>query len=166
MLGILVLVFVLAPVVDLFLLYRIGEAWGFWRTAALVVGSAAVGFSLARANGTRMLAAFRRELAAGRPPGHLALDGVAVLTGSLLLIAPGPLTDGLGLLLLLPPTRRLLFAAFGRAVERSVERGTLRVSVLRFGSGGPADPPAAWEDAPPGLDPANEIRLPPPEGDR
>lgn len=154
MLGIVFLCFVIAPAIDLYLVYRIGQAWGFWPTAALVVGAAAVGLSLARAEGARILTDLRRDLAAGRRP-RQTLERAALLAGALLLIAPGPLTDVLGLLLILPPWRDLVLGAVRRSFERAVQRGTVHISVLHLDPQGRPAPEHA------DLDPSKEIRVPP-----
>src|SRR5205085_55966 len=111
--------------------------------------------------GARMLATLRRELAAGRLPGRVTLEGVAVLAGSLLLITPGPLTDVLGLLLILPPWRGLVRGAVRRSVERSVERGATRIWVFRLDRSDGVVHGEKTGDAALGLDPTKEIRLPP-----
>ena len=115
---------------------------------------------LVRAQGTRTLAALARELAIGRIPGRQMLDGLAILLGGGLLIAPGFLTDVAGLTLLFPSARRWLQAATRRWMERQLEAGVLKVSVLRWESGGPP----VREDPRPELDPQKEILVPPPEG--
>jgi UPF0716 protein FxsA len=159
---IVLLVFVVAPVVDLYLLYRIGEAWGFLRTAALVLGSAALGIAVLRAHARRALEAARNPLALARGVAGGALDGVAAVAGGVLLILPGPITDVMGLLLQVPPIRRLLLRLGHRSVERAVDRGTMRISVLRWDPmGGPVGGDVEGEPAPSGLDPSKEIRLPP-----
>ena len=160
MLRLIVLLFIVAPTVDLYLVYRLGQAWGFWPTAAYVLGGALAGSLVARAQGLRMLRSFRGELAAGRPPVQMPLESIAVLAGALLLLAPGPVTDVLGLALIFQPSRGLLLRFARRSIERAVERGELRFSVLRMdGHGRPA-----WDDghgAPSDLDPSKEIRMPP-----
>jgi UPF0716 protein FxsA len=158
------LVFVVAPAVDLYLLYRIGEAWGFLRTAALVLGSAALGIAVLRAHARRALEAVRDPRALARGSAGGALEGVVAVAGGVLLILPGPITDGLGLLLQVPPIRRLLLRLGRRTVQRAVERGTMRISVLRWDpTGGGVDEEGAGS-APRGLDPSKEIRLPPNSG--
>ncbi len=90
-------------------------------------------------------------MAEGRPPGREALDGVLILLGGLLVLLPGFVSDVLGLLCLLPPTRRLL----GRVlVGWALSRGQATVVRVRStrgpaGPGGPAGP-----DARPGPPPA------------
>jgi UPF0716 protein FxsA len=118
MLGLLFLLFLAAPVVDLYLLYRIALEWGFLPAAGLVLGTAAVGLAVARGQGTRMLAGLGRDLVAGRSPGRGALNGLAILAGALLLVMPGPLGDALGAALLLPPTLWPLPYAMHTAADR------------------------------------------------
>ncbi len=162
MCGLLLLMFVVAPLADLYLLVRLGQAVGPLPTVALVLATGFVGAAVIRAQGTKMLGEMGRELTGGRVPGAGAMDAMAVLAGGALLIAPGLLTDAIGLALLFPPTRGLLRAAVRRWLERKVETGALRVSVLRWH---PRED-AVEDDTPLGLDPSKEIRLPPPDPDR
>jgi len=159
MFGVLLLLFVVVPIADLVLLVRLGRAGGVFPVLALVLGTVALGIVFIRAQGTRMLAALAREFATGRIPGRQMLDGLAILLGGALLIAPGLLTDFAGLTLLFPLTRRWLQAATRRWMERQLEAGVLRMSVLRWGSGGPP----VQDDPRPALDPQKEILVPPPE---
>jgi UPF0716 protein FxsA len=159
-LGLLFLLFVLLPIAELAILIRMGQAVGFWLTLAIVLGTGAVGAALAKSQGMRVLAEVQRELLAGRVPHRQVLDGMAILVGGTLLLTPGFLTDVAGLALLFPPTRRLLEAVARRWLERQIQTGAMRVSVLRWEPGeGPGGPSPR-----PGLDPSKEIRMPPPDG--
>jgi UPF0716 protein FxsA len=159
-LGLLLLLFVLLPIAELAILIQMGQAVGFWLTLAIVLGTGAVGAMLARSQGMRVLAEVQRELLAGRVPHRQVLDGMAILVGGTLLLTPGFITDVAGLALLFPPTRRLLEVIARRWLERQIQTGAMRVSVLRW------DPEQrAGEPSPhPGLDPSKEIRMPPPDG--
>jgi len=92
-------------------------------------------------------------------PGREILDGISVLVGGALLLTPGLITDGVGLALLFPPTRRAAQTLARRWLERQVRSRTVRVSFLGWdaGGGGPE------ERRSPGLDPRHEIRVPPPD---
>jgi UPF0716 protein FxsA len=160
MLGVVLLLFVVVPIADLVLLVLLGRGVGVFPVLVLVLGTASLGMVLVRAQGTRTLAALVRELAVGRIPGRQMLDGLAILLGGGLLIAPGLLTDVAGLTLLFPSVRRWLQAATRRWMERQLKAGVLKMSVLRWESGGPP----VREDPRPGLDPQKEILVPPPEG--
>ena len=157
----LLLLFVVGPIADLVLLIRFGQAFGFLTALEVVLGTAILGAWVVKAQGVRAAAQVRGELAAGRPPGRVMLDGLAILMGGVLLILPGLITDAFGLALLFPPTRYLLQVATRRWLERQLKAGTLRVSFLRWGE--PGSPPVR-PDAPLGLDPRNEILVPPPKG--
>ena len=158
--GVVLLLFVVAPIADLVLLVLLGRAVGGFPVLVLVLGTASLGMVLVRAQGTRTLAALARELATGSIPGRQMLDGLAILLGGGLLIAPGLLTDVTGLTLLFPSVRRWLQAATRRWMERQLEAGVLKMSVLRWESGGPP----VRKDPRPELDPQKEILIPPPEG--
>ena len=93
------LVLVVLPIADLWLLVRISAVVGPWITALIVLGGLALGVGLVRDHGGRLLRA---------PPAHVVIEGGLVLAGGVLLASPGVLSDVLGLLLLLPPGRELL----------------------------------------------------------
>ena len=125
--GKLFLLFTVVPVVDLWLLLRLGRAMGAWPTVALVVVTGALGAWLARREGARVLHGWREAAATGRMPEEGVLSGALVLAGGALLVAPGVLTDLAGLALLFPPTRAVAARAARGWVRRRVERGTIRV---------------------------------------
>lgn len=103
----------------------IGVGW----TLLALAGLSLLGAVLLRSQGARAWRAFSGAVAAGRPPAREALDGVLVLVGALLVVLPGFVSDVLGLLCLLPPTRRLL----GRAlVGWALTRG--RATIVRVRS--------------------------------
>jgi UPF0716 protein FxsA len=134
MLARLVLLFILLPILDLTLLIRLGGSIGFWPTLALVLLTGAAGAALARAEGVRVLGMVQSELAAGRVPGSALLDGVAILAGGVLLLTPGFITDVIGLILLLPPTRRWVQGGMRRWLEDQLASG--RVQLRTMGSAG------------------------------
>jgi len=114
------------------------SSWiGFGWTLLLLLVTTLLGGWLVRREGVRAWRSFSGAVAEGRPPGRAALDGVLILLGGLLVLLPGFVSDVLGLLCLLPPTRRLL----GRAlVGWALTRG--RASVIRVRAGrGPAGAP-------------------------
>jgi UPF0716 protein FxsA len=134
--GKLFLLFTAVPLVDLWVLLQIGRALGFWSTVALVVATGLVGAWLAKAEGLRVLRDWQRALAEGRLPDEGVLSGALVLAGGILLVTPGVLTDALGLLLLVPPTRRVAAAGLRRWLRRQIDAGRIHV-VSRGGFGGP-----------------------------
>jgi UPF0716 protein FxsA len=136
--GRLAFLLVVVPILEIVILVRLGQLIGLWPTVALVLGAGVAGAALARLEGTRVLFAFRQELASGRLPAQALLDGVSVAIGAALLLAPGVLTDVAGLALLFPPSRRWIQRQVRRRLERAVAEGQIRVSTLG------ADTPGAW----------------------
>jgi UPF0716 protein FxsA len=104
----LVLLFVVVPLAELYVIIRVGELIGPLPTIGLLVLDAVLGAWLLRAQGRAAWRRFRAALAEGRPPAREVLDGALVIFGGALLLTPGFLTDVLGALLLIPPTRALV----------------------------------------------------------
>lgn len=102
------LLFVVVPLVEIALLIRIGSAIGFWPTLAIVVGTAALGSSLARSEGLSAFSRFQEALAGKRPIARELIDGLIILASAVLLLTPGVLTDIVGLMGLFPATRPLI----------------------------------------------------------
>lgn len=100
------LAIVVVPVVELAVLVAVGRWLGAWPTVLLVLLTGVLGVALAESQGLAVWRNLRASLAAGVAPGPELLEAALVLAGSLLLLAPGFVTDAAGLLLLLPPSRR------------------------------------------------------------
>ena len=96
------------PLAELALLIWIGRQVGLWPTLALCASTGFVGAWLARWQGTRTLLAAQEALTSGRFPADPILDGACILAGGILLLTPGLLTDLMGLVLLVPPSRGLV----------------------------------------------------------
>lgn len=147
--GRLLLLFLIVPVAEVWLLVTLGERMGFGATLALVVGSAVLGSWLARREGVAAWRRVQARLAEGALPGPEVVDGLVVLISATLLIAPGFLTDAAGLLGLFPPTRALARRALVRRFERGLASGTIRVATpgTPFGASPFFSPEPDVEDA-------------------
>src|SRR3954447_6598913 len=110
----LVLLFIVVPIVELFVIIQVGEAIGVLPTIALLIADSVLGSMLMRSQGRMAWWRFNAALAEGRIPHREVLDGVLVIFGGALLLTPGFVTDILGLVLLLPPTRALVRGVVGR----------------------------------------------------
>jgi UPF0716 protein FxsA len=104
-LAILVLLFVVIPIVEIYVAVLVGHAIGALNTIGLLLLLSIVGVWLTKQQGLSVISRIRRQLDAGRMPTNELIDGGLVVAGGVLLIAPGFVTDALGLLLLFPPTR-------------------------------------------------------------
>lgn len=141
--------FLLMPVIDLLLLIKVDGLIGFWPTVGLVLGTGMAGSYLARREGLSTWRRLNDEMAGGALPGKELLDGVIILVAGALLVTPGVITDVIGFLGLIPPTRYLIRKAVMRYAKRKMDSGS-----LAFGFFG--DPPEGWdayEGYPPGAGP-------------
>jgi UPF0716 protein FxsA len=120
----LALVFLLVPVAELYVIYKVGDAIGVLPTFLLLALDSVLGALLLRAQGRAVWRRFNEAMAAGRIPHREVIDGVLVIFGGAFLLTPGFLTDIVGLLLLLPPTRshfrRIAVRRLGRRVAAGV----------------------------------------------
>lgn len=130
-------VLLLVPLLDAIFLIVVAN-WLSWPiTVALVVLTALVGTVLVRAEGRHTVRRFRGALNEGRPPTDELLDGAFLIAAGALLLSPGLLTDTLGFLFAVPPTRYVLRGAAKRFVIKPyLERrtgGLLSGDVYTFG---------------------------------
>ncbi|MBB5826694.1 FxsA family protein [Micromonospora carbonacea] len=142
-----------AVLVELAVFVGVGRAVGFGSAVLLVFAASLLGLVLLRREGMRAWRGFRAAAQAGAPPGPQVTDGLVGLLGALLLAAPGLVSGVVGLVLLVPPVRRLAGAGVRRATERRVSSmvagdlfGPRRVRVRR----GDAPPSGQPEPTEPG----------------
>ena len=102
------LLFVVFPILELWVLIRVGAAIGAGLTIGLVVLSAMLGIAILNRQGFRTLARVRARVARGEEPSAAVLDGMVLAVAGLLLLIPGFLTDVLALLALIPALRARL----------------------------------------------------------
>ncbi len=133
------LLFTLLPLLELFVLARIGSHVGFLPTLLGVIVVGALGAALARREGFRVLREWQEALAQGRTPSEGVVGGALLLVAGLLLVTPGVISDVLGLLLLVPPIRASVAAIVRRRLDRALAEGTVRVYGAP-GMGGPFGP--------------------------
>ena len=112
----LAVLFVLTQIAEIWLLIQVGHAIGGWQTLALLVLDSLLGAALLRHEGRRAWRAFRLALSERRVPAREVADGAMILVGGTLLLTPGFLSDLVGVLFLLPPTRALLRPVLTRVV--------------------------------------------------
>jgi UPF0716 protein FxsA len=127
----LLLLFIVLPIAELYVIIQIGGAIGILPTLALLVVDSLVGAALARSQSRAAWERFNRALAEGRVPGREVFDGAMIIVGGALLLTPGFITDVVGLALLLPPTRALLRRFLTRSVSK---RAGMAWRVTSFGS--------------------------------
>lgn len=174
----LVLIFIIVPIAELYVIIQVGEAIGTIPTLVLLLLDALLGSMLLRHQGRAAWVRFNRAIAEGRLPHKEVFDGVLIILGGALLITPGFITDIFGLVLLIPPTRAIVRAISSRIVRRRMAMGeavfwTLgRTPPRRPAPEGPGaapggrdapprgpapDDPFSWEDPPPTAPRPNDI---------
>jgi UPF0716 protein FxsA len=139
----LVVIFIIVPIAELYVIIKVGEAIGLVPTIVLLLLDAILGSMLLRHQGRAAWIRFNRALAEGRLPHKEVFDGVLVIMGGALLLTPGFLTDIVGLIFLIPPTRALIRAMSSRFVRRRLALGE---AVWTFGAS--RRPPRPAPDGP------------------
>jgi UPF0716 protein FxsA len=119
------LLFSVVPIVEIWILIKVGRLFGALPTVAILLLISSVGAWLAKSQGLRVINSIRDELASGRVPGGPLLDGALILTGGILLLTPGFFTDFLGIFFLIPATRKFLKKWLRSRLERSLYKGTI-----------------------------------------
>jgi UPF0716 protein FxsA len=104
----LIVLFIVVPIAELYVIIQVGEAIGLWPTLALLLADALLGSLLLKHQGRGAWRRFNEALAQRRFPGKEVVDGLLIVVGGTLLLAPGFITDIFGLILLIPPTRAIV----------------------------------------------------------
>jgi UPF0716 protein FxsA len=124
-LGVLALIFLVVPIIELIVIIQVGQAIGALNTIGLLILISAVGAWLVKREGLGVIRRFRSQLEAGHIPARELVDGVLILFAGALLLTPGFFTDLFGILLLMPPVRAAIRAGLLRrfAIRARYRRG-------------------------------------------
>jgi UPF0716 protein FxsA len=114
----LALLFVVVPVVEIYLLIQVGQTIGAWWTVVLLIAAGFLGSWLVKREGGRAWTALQQALNEGRMPARELADGALILIGGTLLLTPGFLSDVAGLFCILPVTRPLARGVLTRVISR------------------------------------------------
>jgi UPF0716 protein FxsA len=101
-------VFIVVPLVELWLLLTIGKYLGVAITILIIIATGIIGFTLVKITGFSLIMRMREKLAVGEIPSEEMVEGVLVIVAGALLLTPGFITDIVGFLLLIPPTRIMI----------------------------------------------------------
>jgi UPF0716 protein FxsA len=124
---VLFVVFIVAPLVELYVIVQVAQEIGVLETIAALIVISFIGAWLVKAAGLSVLVRTQQQLAAGRMPTNELVDGGILLFAGAMMLAPGFISDVIGIFLVLPPTRAL--------VRRLVLR-SYRAQMARGGAGG------------------------------
>lgn len=132
------LLFVIVPLVEIFVIIQVGQVIGAWWTVLLLVVDSLLGAWLLKREGARTWRAFRQALQDGRWPGDEVAQGAMVIVGGTLLLTPGFVTDVVGFVLLIPVSRRILSRTVRSRVKQGVVGGTGVAGAAAAGAAGAA----------------------------
>ena len=148
----LVILFIAVPLVEIYVIIQVGQAIGPWWTILLLVIDSILGSWLIRHEGARAWRALTEALDSGRMPARELADGALILIGGTLMLAPGFVTDGFGILMILPFTRPFFRRALTRVVSSRLvvlgPDGPLGPGNGGFSGGGDARRPGPGPEGP------------------
>jgi len=121
------LLFTLVPVIELWLLIKIGSFMGAFAALALVIGTGIAGASLAKIQGLQTVIKIRECMDQGIMPTEELIDALMILIAGIVLVTPGLLTDFAGILLMIPASRARIKAWARDAFNRRIESGNIRI---------------------------------------
>ena len=108
------LTIILVPVVEIYLLIKIGSQIGAMITILLIFTTAVIGIYYAKYEGLNTLKSGFAQLSKNETPAYEVISGAAIALAALFLIIPGFVTDTLGFLLIFPFSRRIIFNKFAK----------------------------------------------------
>ena len=108
------LTLILIPIIEIYLLIKIGSQIGAITTIFMIFLTAIVGVYYARYEGLNTLKSGFLQLSKHKKPTYEMLSGAAIAFAALLLIIPGFATDTVGFILIFPPTRKLIFGMLSK----------------------------------------------------
>ena len=146
MFAVLALVFVVLPIVEIYVAIQVSHHVGVANTILLLLIFTFVGAWLAKQAGFGVIARMRTQLERGVLPGNEIIDGVLVFAAGVLLLVPGFVTGVVGLVLLLPPVRHLVRAG----IVRSLRVRVARYRIVPSGPMGPTGPTGSTGPTGPG----------------
>jgi len=102
------MLFIIVPIVELYVLIEIGRKIGTWSTIGIIILTGILGAYLVKRQGFLILRKIQNDLNEGVLPGDSLIQGAIILAGGILLITPGFITDTIGFIFLIPAGRRLV----------------------------------------------------------
>lgn len=119
----LVLLFVVGPIVELYVIIQVAHVIGGWETIALLLIESALGAWLMKRQGRGAWRRIQSQLQNHQLPTKELVDGALIIFAGALMLTPGFLTDVLGFVLLIPPTRAVVRALLMRRFARRLGTG-------------------------------------------
>lgn len=121
--------FLIIPLVELYLLIKIGGILGAFNTILIILITASLGAYMAKSQGFQVFRQIQEATSNGRMPGNELLHGFFVLAGGFALITPGLLTDAIGFSMLIPQTREIYVRLAKELIRKKLESGYFQTGI-------------------------------------
>lgn len=132
MFPLIAVIFLVVPIIEIYLLIQVGQVIGAGWTIFLVVFTAVIGVWLLRIQGLSTLTRAQQKMQHNELPAREILEGMGLVVAGALLLTPGFFTDTIGFFLLFPPTRIWLVS---RVASRMVVSSTVSVHAHKHQQG-------------------------------
>ena len=113
------LIFLLVPLIEIYILIQVGQVIGALWTVFFVVLTAVIGVQLLKSQGLSTLSRAQHKMDSGEMPAQELMEGIALVIAGAFLLTPGFFTDAFGFLLLFPPTRRFIIQSLSKKLITS-----------------------------------------------
>ncbi|HOW13885.1 FxsA family protein [Methanosarcina sp.] len=119
--------FLIIPVVEIYLLVKIGGMIGALNTVLIILITASIGAYLTKSQGFRVLCQIQDATRQGYMPGNELLHGLFVLIGGFALLTPGFLTDTIGFSMLIPQIREIYVRIAKEIIRKKIQQGNFQM---------------------------------------
>ena len=127
--------FIVLPILEMFILIQVGGIIGAVPTIALVLSTAIVGLHLLRQQGLSTLMRANQKLATGEMPAEEVVEGLMLAVGGALLLTPGFVTDAIGFCCLVPQSRRFLAKKLmAKGILKATQSSAFNANTMNSGS--------------------------------
>tara|TARA_B100001027_G_scaffold99424_1_gene68254 strand:+ start:2356 stop:2769 length:414 start_codon:yes stop_codon:yes gene_type:complete len=119
-----ILLIILVPILEIYLFIKIGSEIGAFLTISMIFVTAILGLLYARIEGFNTLRSGMQKIIENKVPLYEIISGAALAIAAFLLIFPGFATDLLGLMLVIPTTRKLILYKFSKKYSKNKKTGS------------------------------------------
>ncbi len=123
----LLILLIVVPVVELYILIEIGQQIGAFTTIGIIVLTGIIGAYLVKNQGFMILRKIQHDLSQGILPGDSLLQGIIILAGGIFLLTPGFITDIIGFIFLIPISREIVKKYLLIWLKRKIDSGNINI---------------------------------------